>query len=71
MVVPPSDAWKLVLAIVLGAAILLSAYARAPRRAAPGSDLRRLVIPNAVRWLRTALALGLSPAYLAIGERPG
>ena len=30
-----------------------------------------LVIPNAVRWLRTALALGLSPAYLAIGERPG
>src|ERR1700716_856133 len=44
MVVPPSDAWKLVLAIVLGAAILRSAYARAPRRAAPGSDLRRLVI---------------------------
>ena len=44
MVVPPSDAWKLVLAIVLGAAILLSAYARAPRRAAPGADLRRLVI---------------------------
>jgi hypothetical protein len=30
-----------------------------------------LVIPNAVRWLRPALALGLSPAYLAIGDRPG
>jgi hypothetical protein len=30
-----------------------------------------LVIPNAVRWLRPALALGLSPAYVAIGDRPG
>jgi hypothetical protein len=30
-----------------------------------------LVIPNAVRWLRPALALGLSPAYVALGERPG
>jgi hypothetical protein len=30
-----------------------------------------LVIPNAVRWLRAALALGLSPAYVAIGDRPG
>lgn len=44
MVVPPSDAWKLVLAIALGAGILVSAYARAPRRAIPGSDLRRLVL---------------------------
>jgi uncharacterized membrane protein YfcA len=44
MVVPPSDAWKLVLAIVLGAGILLSAYAHAPRRTVPGSDLRRLVL---------------------------
>jgi hypothetical protein len=44
MVVPPSDAWKLVLAIALGAGIILSAYARAPRRAVPGSDLRRLVL---------------------------
>src|SRR2546421_2926790 len=30
-----------------------------------------LVIPTAVRWLRPALALGLSPAYVAIGDRPG
>jgi hypothetical protein len=30
-----------------------------------------LVIPNAVRWLRPALALGLSPAYVALGDRPG
>jgi hypothetical protein len=44
MVVPPSDAWKLVLAIALGAGILVSAYARAPRRAIAGSDLRRLVL---------------------------
>jgi pyrroloquinoline quinone (PQQ) biosynthesis protein C len=29
------------------------------------------VIPNAVRWLRPALAHGLSPAYVAIGDRPG
>ena len=44
MVVPPSDAWKLVLAILLGVGIFVSVYARAPRRAVPGSDLRRLVI---------------------------
>jgi hypothetical protein len=44
MVVPPSDAWKLVLAIVLGAAILLSAWGRAPRRPVPRADLRRLVV---------------------------
>jgi hypothetical protein len=43
MLVPSSDAWKLVLAIVLGVAILVSAYARAPRRAVPSADLRRLV----------------------------
>lgn len=30
-----------------------------------------LVIPNAVRWLRPALALGLSPAYVATRDRPG
>jgi hypothetical protein len=30
-----------------------------------------LVTPNAGRWLRSVLALGLSPAYVASGERPG
>ena len=30
-----------------------------------------LAIPTAVRWLRPALALGLSPAYVAPGDRPG
>src|SRR5437588_735152 len=44
MLVPPSDAWKLVLALVLGAAIFVSACARAPRRTVPGADLRRLVV---------------------------
>jgi uncharacterized membrane protein YfcA len=43
MLVPPSLAWKLVLAIALGAGILLSAYAKAPRRAVPRTDLRWLV----------------------------
>jgi sugar (pentulose or hexulose) kinase len=44
MTVPPSVAWKLVLAIALGAGILASAYAHAPRRSVPGSELRRLVL---------------------------
>jgi uncharacterized membrane protein YfcA len=44
MVVPPSVAWKLVLAVVLMSGIVISAYAHAPRRAVPGGDLRRLVL---------------------------
>lgn len=44
MVLSPSFAWKLVLAVVLGAAIIASAYAKAPRRSFPGGDLRRLVV---------------------------
>jgi hypothetical protein len=44
MVVPPSNAWKLVLAITLAAAIVVSACASAPRRAVPRGELRRLVI---------------------------
>lgn len=43
MFVPPSVAWKLVLAITLAAAIVMSACARAPRRSVPHGDLRRLV----------------------------
>ncbi len=41
---PPSVAWKLVLAITLAAAILLSACAGAPRRPVPAAELRRLVL---------------------------
>ncbi len=44
MLVPPSEAWKLVLAIALAAAIFISLYARAPRRAVPRGDLRQLVV---------------------------
>jgi hypothetical protein len=44
MVVPPSLAWKLVLAIALCGAIFASACARAPRRSLPAADLRSLVL---------------------------
>ena len=44
MLVPPADAWKIVLAVALGGAILASAYAKAPNRSFPGSELRRLVL---------------------------
>jgi hypothetical protein len=41
--IEPSYAWKLGLAVALGAAIVASVGIRAPRRAYPGADLRRLV----------------------------
>jgi hypothetical protein len=44
MIVPPSAAWKVVLAIALGAGIFVSLYARAPHRVIPGTELRRLVL---------------------------
>lgn len=44
MLVPPADAWKIVLAVVLGGAILASAYAKAPSRSFPSNELRRLVL---------------------------
>ena len=44
MPLPPSVAWKLLLAIVLVGAILLSACAKAPRRPMPRGELRRLVL---------------------------
>jgi hypothetical protein len=56
MVVQPSDAWKLVLAIALGAAIFLSARARAPRRPASGAELRRLVLAALLLYGVGALA---------------
>jgi hypothetical protein len=46
----PSFAWKLVLAVVLGTAIVASAYAKAPRRSFPGGDLRRLVFAALVLY---------------------
>jgi hypothetical protein len=56
MVVPPSAAWKLVLAIVLGVSIILSASARAPQRAIPGADLCRLVVSALVLYAVGGLA---------------
>jgi hypothetical protein len=35
------------------------------------SALFFLAIPTAVRWLRSASALGMSPAYVALSDRPG
>jgi hypothetical protein len=50
MVLSPSFAWKLVLAVVLGAAIIASAYAKAPRRSFSSGDLRRLVFAALVLY---------------------
>jgi hypothetical protein len=56
MVVPPSDSWKLVLAVALLAAIFTSAFAHAPKRAVAGSDLRRLVVSALGLYLIGGLA---------------
>ena len=63
MLVPPADAWKLVLAVALGGAILASAYAKAPRRAFPSSDLRRLVLGALVLY---AVGLAASLTHHAV-----
>jgi hypothetical protein len=63
MTVQPSDAWKLGLALALGGAILASLRARAPRRAIPRTDLRRLVY--------AALALYLVGALAWVTDHPG
>jgi hypothetical protein len=38
-----SEAWKLALALALGAAIVMGAWGAAPRRSVPRGELRRLV----------------------------
>jgi hypothetical protein len=43
MFVPPDYAWKIVLAIALLAAIVAAAWAKAPSKPVPGSELRWLV----------------------------
>ena len=43
----------------------------APPLFALSSFLLLLAIPTAVRWLRSAEALGLTPAYVALRDRPG
>jgi hypothetical protein len=66
MLLAPSDAWKLVLAVVLLGAIAISAWARAPKAAAPTSELHRLVISalglyvvGAVAWFTHHLLLAV------------
>jgi hypothetical protein len=56
MTVQPSDAWKLALAVALGAAILMSLRAQAPKRAVPGAELRRLVYAAVALYVVGALA---------------
>jgi hypothetical protein len=56
MFVSPDHAWKLVLAIVLCVAILVSAGARAPKRPVPGSELRSLVLTALLLYAIGALA---------------
>ncbi len=72
MVLSPSFAWKLVLAVVLGGAIIASAYAKAPRRSFPGGDLRRLVFAALVLYAVGLFASlthhgGLAAALYATG----
>jgi hypothetical protein len=56
MVVPPSSAWKLVLALALAVAILASLFIRAPQRAVPGAELRRLVLSAIILYAVGGLA---------------
>lgn len=61
-----SIAWKVALAVALLAGIVVSARARAPRRALPSSDLHRLVLcalflyaVGALAWLNHQLRLAI------------
>jgi hypothetical protein len=65
MIVGPSEAWKLVLAIALGAAIFAGAYGRAPKRTIPSADLRRLVFSALALYAVGAVATLTDHATLA------
>jgi hypothetical protein len=56
MILPLSDAWKLVLAIALGATIFAGACGTAPRRAVPNSQLRRLVLSALALYVAGGIA---------------
>jgi hypothetical protein len=75
VLVPASYAWKILLAVALGGAILASAYAKAPRRSFPRAELRRLVLAAVLLYVvgmvaslnhRPALAAALYAAGIAI-----
>ena len=61
------DIWKLVLAVGLGAAIILSLRARAPRHSISPVDLRRLVFGALVLYAVGALAWITDHRLLAAG----
>lgn len=65
MAIDAANIWKLGLALALGVAIFVSAYATAPRRAVPGSDLRRLVMSAVALYLVGLLASVTHHAVLA------
>jgi hypothetical protein len=65
MIFGPTNTWKIALALALGAAIFVSAYAGAPRRAVPGADLRRLVLSAIALYVVGAVASVSHHALLA------
>jgi hypothetical protein len=67
VVVPLTVAWKLGFAVLLVVAIFASACARAPRRAVPSTELRRLVICSLILYAVGGLAsLTHHPALAAV-----
>jgi hypothetical protein len=66
VLVPPSYAWKLVLAVALGGAIVASAYAKAPSRSSPGAELRRLVLAAIALYAVGVMALLKHHGQLAV-----
>ena len=62
---PPSGAWKLALAIFLGALICASALAHAPRKPVPRDELRRLVFSAVGLYLVGTIAFLTHHAVLA------
>jgi hypothetical protein len=68
----PWNAWKVALAVVLLAAICVSACAHAPRRKVPGSELRRLVISAlALYAVGGAASLTRHPALAGLAYAAG
>jgi hypothetical protein len=65
MPLPPSVAWKLLLALVLVGAIVLSACAKAPSRPLPRGELRRLVLAALILYAVGVFASMTHHAVLA------
>ncbi|MBV9309656.1 MAG: hypothetical protein JOZ73_02430 [Solirubrobacterales bacterium] len=65
MVLPPSGAWKLALAIFLGALICTSALANAPSKPVPREELKRLVLSAVALYAVGTLAFFTHHAVVA------